>query len=131
MLSKIMSFFRVQNEVKMSRNWVLPEGVKMEQMTLRRPNDLQNPVGETLKKKSLAGGSLGEFGRVGILEIEGVYFTLREETHRRFVNPGFGHRITPYSHCIAPHSHCICTTHDNTRIRTYPAENEEVVIGQR
>ena len=72
----------------MSRSWVLPEGVEVEQMTLRRPNDLQNPLGESLSEKPLAGGSLGEFGRVRILEIEGVYFTLREKTHKRLVNLG-------------------------------------------
>ena len=85
-----MSFFRVQNELKMSRSWVLPEGVEVELMTLRRPNDLQNPLGEIFSSRSLAGGSLGEFGRVEILEIRIVYFTQRQETHKRFVNPGFG-----------------------------------------
>ena len=86
----------------------------MEQMTLRRPNDLQNPLGETLSEKPLAGGSLGEFGRVEILEIEGVYFTQRQETHKRFVNPGFGGVLGT---AFAPYSHRICTTYDNTQTK--------------
>jgi len=99
----------------MIRIWVLPEGVEVEQMTLRRPNDLQNPLGEIFSSRSLAGGSLGEFGRVEILEIEGVYFTLRQETHKRFVNPGFEGSWAPRLHRVhtvfALYSHRICTTH--------------------
>ena len=93
----------------------------MEQMTLRRPNDLENPLGETLSEKPLAGGSLGEFGRVEILEIEGVYFTQRQETHKRFVNPGFGEPWAPRLHRVhtvfALYSHRICTTYDNTQTK--------------
>ena len=117
----------------MSRNWVLPEGVEWEQMTLRRPNDLQNPLGEIFSSRSLAGGSLGEFGRVEILEIEGVYFTLRQETHKRFVNRGFERSWAPQLHRIRSvfalycitftlYLHCICTVlaqHTITHAYTY------------